>query len=335
LSMITSTGASLPPELFQGKRILVTGATGLFGHGLTNRLVALGASVRAVSRGQRRIALPEVEHLAGSLANPDFAARAVAGMDGLFHCAGLRGSIGIQTARAADMLAGNMLIDFHTLEAARRAEVGRILYVSTVSVYPPLPVYQEDLAWSADPDPGHQYVSWAKRMAEKLIEAHRVQYGFEGATIVRPVNTYGPHDDFNENTALVIPALIRRMLDGEDPFTVWGDGKAIRDFLYIDDCVDGMLLAYARGLGRGPFNLGSGRGYSIGEVVDAIVAASGLSPRIAWDTSRPAGEARKVADITRAHRELGFAPSTTLADGIARTIAWYREARRSGTTLRL
>src|SRR5712671_3202490 len=134
-------------------------------------------------------------------------------------------------------------------------------------------------------------------MAEKLIEAQRVQHGFEGATIVRPVNTYGPHDNFNTRTALVIPALIRRMLDGEDPFVVWGDGSAIRDFLYIDDAVDGMLLAYQHGLGRGPFNLGSGRGYSIRELVDAIVASSGLTPTVEWDESKPAGESRKVADI--------------------------------------
>lgn len=326
----------LPPDLFHAKRILVTGATGLFGRGLVDRLITLGAEVRAVSTRPPRMALPGgIEHLTGDLSDAAFADRAAAGMDGLFHCAGRRGSIGIQTRQAADMLAGNVLIDFQTLEAARRANIPRVVYVSTVSVYPPLAVYQEDLAWSADPDPSHQFVSWAKRMAEKLIEAQRVQYGFEGSVIVRPVNTYGPHDDFNPKTALVIPALIRRMLDGEDPFVVWGDGSAVRDFLYIDDCVDGILLAYAHGLGRGPFNLGSGGGHTIREVVESLVQASGLSPKIQWDTSKPAGEPRKVADITRARDQLGFAPSISLADGMTRTIEWYRRARQSNADLRL
>jgi GDP-L-fucose synthase len=115
------------------------------------------------------------------------------------------------------------------------------------------------------------------------------------------------------------------VLDGEDPLVVWGDGSAVRDFLYIDDAVSGVLLAYRLGLGQGAINLGSGQGTSIRELVETVVAASGCTPAIRWDTTKPSGEARKIADTTRARTLLGFAPQVPLADGVARTIRWFRD----------
>lgn len=266
----------------------------------------------------------DVAFLAGDLRDPAFAARAMAGCEGMFHLAGTRGSIGIQIKRAADMLHDNMLSCFNALNAARAAGVPRNVCVSTVSVYPPGEVYVEDRAWSANPHPANEYVAWSKRMAEKLIEAFEVQHGARNFAVVRPVNTFGPWDDFDPKTALVVPALVGRALGGENPLTVWGDGSAVRDFLYVEDAIDGLLAAYARGLGEGPINLGSGRGYTVREVVDAILphAPPGLTVR--WDASKPAGEARKVADTARASTILGFAPKVGLEAGIARTVAWYR-----------
>jgi GDP-L-fucose synthase len=318
-------------RLVAGVPIVVTGGTGLFGRALIDRLIGLGARVRAVSTKPPALKLPEgVEHLTGSLADPAVAERACRGMAGLFHCAGLRGSIAIQTRQACDLLAGNIAIDFNTLEAARRAGVERVVYVSTVTVHPPMAVYREDLAWSANPHPGDQFVAWAKRMAEKLVEAQGVQYGLANTAIVRPVNTFGPYDDFDPATALVVAALIGRVLDGTGPLLVWGDGSAVRDFLYVEDAVEGLLLAYRLGLGKGPINLGTGHGVSIRELVETIIAVSGRKRQIEWDTSRPVGEPSKVADITRARELLGFAPRVPLAEGIARTMQWLR-AFRAGT----
>jgi nucleoside-diphosphate-sugar epimerase len=315
-------------RLVAGVPILVTGGSGLFGRALIDRLLGLGARVRAVATRPPSLPLPAaVELLTGSLADPGFAALACRGMVGLFHCAGLRGSIAIQTRQACDLLAGNIAIDFNTLEAARRAEIARIVYVSTVTVHPPMAVYREELAWSANPHPGDQFVAWAKRMAEKLIEAQTVQYGSANTAIVRPVNTFGPHDNFDPATALVVAALIGRVLEGSGPLPVWGDGSAVRDFLYVEDAVEGLLLAYLRGLGQGAINLGTGRGVSIRELVETIVAVSGRDRTIEWDTSRPVGEPSKVADITRARTMLGFAPQVPLADGIARTMRWLRDFR--------
>ncbi|MCP4711556.1 MAG: NAD-dependent epimerase/dehydratase family protein, partial [Planctomycetes bacterium] len=247
---------------YSGRNIVVTGATGLYGQELVKRLVDKGANVKTISRhplGPGDFATQkQVTHLTGNLMDRSFAEHIMTGASGLFHFAGLRGSVGIQQSKAASLLHDNTLICFNTLEAARSAGLDKILYVSTVTVYPPLPEYHEHLMWSAPPPPAVEYVAWSKRMAEKLIEAYRVQYGLDNISIVRPVNTFGPHDDFNPQTALVIPALIKRAVDGDNPFVVWGDGSAIRDFLYVSDAIDGILLAFEKGCGMGAFNIGSG-----------------------------------------------------------------------------
>jgi GDP-L-fucose synthase len=313
---------------YADKTILVTGATGLYGRTLVPRLVAKGARVRAVATRPPAIPLDAgCELCFGELKDPHFTARVAAGADGLFHLAGKRGSVGIQIDQGATMLADNALVCLNTLEAARQAGIARMVYVSTVSVYPPLDRYVEDLAWSANPHPANQYVAWAKRLAEKLVEAYGVQYGMANIAVVRPVNTFGPFDDFDPASALVVPALIARAAAGENPLVVWGDGTAVRDFLYVEDAVDGLLAAYERGLGQGPINLGSGRGYAIRDVVDAIRAAVGSTAPVFWDTAKPAGETRKVADTSRAQEILGFAPKIGLEEGIRRTVAWYRARR--------
>ena len=251
-------------------------------------------------------------------------------MHGLFHLAGRRGSLGIQRRQAATMLGENLMICLTTLAAARHSGVERILYASTVTVYPHMEVYREELAWSGNPHPANKYAAWAKRIAEKYVEAQEIEYGLKNTAIIRPVNTFGPHDDFAPETALVVPALIGRALSGETPFTVWGDGSAVRDLLYVSDAVDGMLLAYERGVGQGAFNIGSGRGYSIREVVIAVLAATGRNVDVNWDTTKPTGEARKVADITKARELLGYDPKVGLPEAIALTVDWFRRNRETG-----
>lgn len=313
----------------RGMRVLVTGASGLIGYHLVAALAAAGAPVRTAALDAFADRPAGVEHRAGDLTDPRFAAECVEGCEAVFHLAGLRGSVGIQRKLAATLLTTNLLLNVNVMEAARRAGIRRMLYASTVSIYPPLDVYQEDLAWSANPHPADMFAAWAKRMGELQVEAYREQFGLDGIAVVRPVNTYGPRDNFDPGTALVIPALIGRVLSGEDPLVVWGDGSAVRDFLFVSDVVEGMLLAFVRAPGQGPINLGSGRGYSVREVVEGVLAATGRRPRVEWDASKPAGEARKVADISRARTLLGFAPKVGLAQGIARTVAWYERHRKN------
>jgi GDP-L-fucose synthase len=313
---------------YRGSRILITGATGLIGRALTDRLLAAGARLRTTSRRPPPPDFPSdrVEHLVGDLAERAFAEQAAAGMVGLFHLAGRRGSVGIQLSEGATMLGENLSICFNVLEAARRAAVARVLYASTITVYPSADVYREDdFRWGSEPQPSNQYVAWAKRMAEKFIEALETQYGVKNTAIVRPVNTFGPHDDFDPRSALVVPALIVRALSGEDPFVVWGDGSAVRDFLYVSDVVDGTLLAFEKGVGKGPFNIGSGRGCRVRDLVTTVLDVIGRNPQVRWDPSKPAGDPRKVADITKARQLLGFEPKVDLRTGIERTVEWYRK----------
>ena len=315
-----------------GRRVLITGATGLFGRALVDRLLGMGVQLRTTSRRSPPPDFPidRVEHLVGDLADQSFARRATKDMHGLFHLAGRRGSLGIQRRQAATMLGENLMICLTTLAAARHSGVERILYASTVTVYPHMEVYREELAWSGNPHPANEYAAWAKRIAEKYVEAQELEYGLKNTAIIRPVNTFGPHDDFAPETALVVPALIGRAMSGESPFTVWGDGSAVRDLLYVSDAVDGMLLAYEKGAGQGAFNIGSGRGYSIREVVAAVLRATGHDVEVNWDTTKPTGEARKVADITKARRLLGYDPRVGLPEAIALTVDWFRKNRGTG-----
>lgn len=327
-----ATTAADSPWNYSGSCILITGATGLIGRELVDRLLARNTKLRTTSRRPPPADFPldRVEHHVGDLADRRFAEQMTNRVDGLFHCAGRRGSIGIQLTRAATMLGENLMICFNVLDAARRAGVARILYTSTVTVYPPMEIYREDLVWTANPHPGDQYAAWAKRMAEKFIEAQGIEYGSLNTAIVRPVNTFGPHDNFDPQTALVVPALIARAVSGEDPLVVWGDGTAVRDFLYVSDTVDGILLAFEKGVGGGAFNLGSGHGWSIRELVAAVIRTTGHSGKVVWDTSKPTGEPRKVADITRAREILGFQPKVDLETAIARTVDWYHREDAKG-----
>jgi GDP-L-fucose synthase len=237
----------------------------------------------------------------------------------------VRGSVAVGRRQAADFFVKPLLMNTHMMEEARGAGAESYLFASSVCVYAPAAVFVEDRAWDAPPHPSDQFAAWAKRMGELQAAAYREQHGWEEVAIVRPVNVFGPYDDFDPRTAQVIPALIARVVAGEDPLRVWGDGTAVRDFLYSEDAARGMLLALARYACGTPVNLGSGIGYSIREVVDAVLEATGRRPRVTWDTSAPTGEPSRVADVTRATAELGFRPLVSLREAVRATAAWYRE----------
>jgi GDP-L-fucose synthase len=311
--------------------VLVTGATGLIGREVVRRLLAAGARVRGASRRPPLEPEPGVEYVQGDLRSRDVCADLASGMRLVFHLAAIRGSVALGRTRAADFLVDNLLMNTHMMEEARRAGAERYLFASSVCVYGPARVFVEDKAWDEPPHPSDAFAGWAKRMGELQAQAYREQYGWERVAIVRPVNVYGPGDDFDPRTAQVIPALIARALGGERPLRVWGDGTAVRDFLHARDAARGMLLALERFACGVPVNLGSGDGHTIRDVVAAVAAAVGGDLRVEWDPTRPTGERYRVADTTRARTELGFVPTVGLAEGIAETVAWYRAhaARRA------
>jgi len=313
---------------YRARRVLVTGGTGTIGIPLVARLAALGADVTVAALDppkQARVVLGSgVRFVQADLTDPSACRRVTAGQEYVFNLVGIKGSVGIGVMRAASYFVPMMLFNTHMMDAAFRSGVRRYLVVSSICAYPPAELHLEDNLWNGLPRQGDRYAGIAKRVAEIQGETYLHEYGWDAVRIVRPANVYGPFDDFEPATAQVIPALIRRMLDGEDPVQVWGDGSVVRDFIYSEDVADGMLLALERALPCEAVNLGSGRPCTIREVAECIASLMPRPPRLSWDTTKPAGDPVRLLSLERARARLGFEPRTSLASGIGRTIAWYR-----------
>jgi len=200
--------------------------------------------------------------------------------------------------------------------------VERYLFASSIGVYQPADMFREDDVWKTFPSPNDRFAGWAKRMAELQAEAYQIEYGWNGISIVRPANVYGPYDNFDPANAMVIPSLIRRAMEGESPLTVWGDGSPIRDFIHARDVARGMMITVEKGINK-PINLGSGDGVSIREIVEKIVSNLPDNRQVEWDITKPKGDALRLMDMSRAQDLIGFETKINLSDGIRETMDWY------------
>ena len=309
--------------MYEGSKVLVTGGTGMIGIQLVELLLDRGAAVRVASLDDPSRAHPEVEFLHGDLTRWEFCRTVSTGMDFVFHLAGIKGSVGIGTARAATFFVPHILMNTMMMEAARQAGVERFLYTSSIAVYHPTDLFIEDQAWDGPPHPTDRYAAWAKRMGELQAEAYSEEHGWDRIAIVRPANVYGPYDNFDPKTAMVVSALIARVASGEDPLVVWGDGSAVRDLVFSRDVAEGMLLALDKGANCTPINLGSGRGTSIKDLVGTVTGCFDEPPEVIWDTGKASGQSIRVMDITRAGDMLGFTPRTSIEQGVRQTVDWY------------
>ncbi|NDD29991.1 MAG: NAD-dependent epimerase/dehydratase family protein [Proteobacteria bacterium] len=314
--------------MFKNRSVLVAGGTGLIGRPLVEMLLERGAKVRVVSLDDASRAPAGSEFQRLDLTDPAACAQACDGIEFVFQLCGVKGSPAVSTTRPASFITPTVLFSFHLLEAARRCGVKRYLFTSSIAVYSPAEVLREDDVWSTFPSPNDRVPGWAKRLCELQVESYRVEYGWEDLYIVRPANTYGPYDNFDLQNAMVVPSIVRRAVDGENPLVVWGDGSARRDFIHARDVAAGMLTVFEQRCSK-PVNLGSGVGTSIRELVDVVTAQLDSPPRVEWDTSKPRGDAMRVMDMTRA-RALGIAPSVSLEAGIRETIDWYAQNRQTG-----
>jgi GDP-L-fucose synthase len=221
-----------------------------------------------------------------------------------------------------------MQFNANMIEAFKQSSAKAMLVTSSVGVYAPAEVFYEDSVWSTFPSDNDRFAGWAKRMLELNVEAYNIEYGDRPISIVRPANVYGRFDNFNPETAMVIPSLIARVVAGENPLRVWGDGNQLRDFIHAVDVARGMIHAVKHKITE-PVNLGSGTGILIREIVEDIhIAYMGLTKKtdltIEWDTTKPTGDAKRVMDMTRM-KNYGFELSVNLEDGILDTMKWYLE----------
>ncbi|MDO8638265.1 MAG: NAD(P)-dependent oxidoreductase [Candidatus Daviesbacteria bacterium] len=310
-------------NFYTNKKILVTGGTGLIGRPLVEMLLKNGAKVTVVSLDDPKLAPKGVKFVRADLREFKSCMEVCKGKDIVFHLAGIKGSPLLNQKQPASFFVPTISFNTNMMEAARRQEVSRFLYTSTVGVYAPAQVFFEDDVWKTFPSENDRFAGWAKRMGELQAESYKIEYGWDKISIVRPANTYGPFDNFDPKTAMVIPSLINRALSGENPLTVWGDGSPIRDFIYSKDVAEGMMLAVEKGINI-PVNLGSGSGVTIKEIAEVIAKSAPNGPvKIVWDKSKPSGDAKRLMDIQRAKKLLGFEPKYSLEAGVKETIEWY------------
>jgi len=310
-------------SFFKDKKVLVTGGTGMIGRQLVELLIQDGAKVRIASLDDASRAHPEAEFLQVDLTKFDNCVKVCEGMEIVFHLAGIKGSPKMTREKPASFFVSTILFNTNMMEAAHRSGADRYLYTSTVGVYSPAEVFHEDDVWKSFPSENDKFAGWAKRMGELQAEAYRIEYGWKNISIVRPANVYGPYDNFDPENAMVIPSLITRALGGESPLTVWGDGSPVRDFVHARDVARGMMMLVEQGYTE-PVNLGSGEGVSIKELVEVIVSNLDDKRKIVWDTSKPAGDKKRILDISRA-KSIGWEPEVSLEEGVKEVMEWYKE----------
>jgi len=308
---------------YSGKKVLVAGGTGMIGIQLVKMLVNSGAKVRIASLDDPSRSHPEVEFIRKDLTCLDNCLEVCKGMDFVFNLLGVKASPDMASNKPGRFMYATISMEINMLEAARRQEVAGYLLTSSVGVYAPAKIFNEDDVWKTFPSPNDWFTGWSKRIGELQVDAYKKEYDWKNLVVVRPANVYGPYDNFERENAMVVPSLIRRAVSGENPLKVWGNGTAVRDFIHAKDVASGMLLV-AQKLPDKPVNLGSGSGVSIKELVKIIVSNLDEKPQVLWDESKPRGDDQRILSMARA-KELGFEPEISLAEGIRETMEWYKK----------
>jgi len=312
-----------PSEYWQNRRVCVTGGAGFLGSFITARLR---------ERGAKEIFIPLIENY--NLVESGDVQRMLADSrpDIILHLAAHVGGIGANRLHPAEFFYDNLMMGVQLMHQAWKRGVEKFVALGTVCAYPkytPVPFKEDDL-WNGYPEETNAPYGLAKKMLLVQAQAYRQQYGFNAIFLV-PVNLYGPRDNFDLESSHVIPALIRKCVEaqetGQETIEVWGDGSPTREFLYVEDAAEGILLAAERYNKPAPVNLGSGYEISIKDLAELIQRLSGYQGRLVWDISKPNGQPRRALDTSRALAEFGFKAQTDFEEGLRRTIDWYRANR--------
>jgi GDP-L-fucose synthase len=318
-------------SFFKNRRILVTGGAGFLGSFVVEKLRERGCKDVFVPRSKDYdlVYMDAVKRLYQE-AKPNI----------VIHLAGRVGGIGANRANPGKFLYDNLMMGIQMMEIGRQTGIEKFVAVGTICAYPKftsVPFKEEDL-WNGYPEETNAPYGLAKKMLLVQSQAYREQYGFN-AIYLLPVNLYGPRDNFDVESSHVIPALIRKCVDAMDTpptsnlnpptITVWGTGKATREFLYVEDAAEGILLATEKYNKPDPINLGAGFEITIKELVTLISRLTDYNGEIVWDSLKPDGQPRRMLNVTKAEKEFGFKAKVGFEEGLRKTIEWYLSTRKT------
>ncbi len=298
-------------------RVLVTGGSGFLGTHVVERLAQTGVELTVPRSSDYDLRREGDAVRLFEDARPEI----------VYHLAALAGGIGANRAEPGRFWYENLLMGAYVLEQSRLAGVRKLITLGTICEYPkhtPVPFREEDL-WNGYPEETNAPYGIAKKSHLVGGQAYREQYGLDVIHLL-VVNLYGPRDNFDLDTSHVIPALIRKMEESDDRIELWGDGSPTREFLYVEDAAEGIVLAGERYDDPQPVNLGSGQEISIRALAELVAELTGFEGEIVWDDSKPNGQPRRQLDVSKAEQRFGFRARTPLREGLERTVAWYRSA---------
>ena len=327
-------------DFWKNKRVLVTGGAGFLGSFVVEKLRERGCKDIFVPRSEDYdlVEMEAVKRLY-RYAKPDI----------VIHLAAKVGGIGVNRANPGKFFYDNLMMGVQMMEVGRQVGIEKFVAIGTICAYPkftPVPFKEEDL-WNGYPEETNAPYGLAKKMLLVQAQAYRQQYGFN-AIYLLPVNLYGPKDNFDLESSHVIPALIKKIFDAmyetdkpdkpdklnklDKPISVWGTGKVTREFLYVEDAAEGIILATERYNKSDPVNLGAGFEISIKDLVNLIIKLTGFKGEFIWDTTKPDGQPRRMLDTTRAFKEFGFKAKMSFEEGLKKTINWYLSTKQTRET---